>query len=71
MAELITFLPCPFCLSEDVVLLGVDQTEADKWSASIRCEGCDVVVSSAYSSDFPNEAIRAVAARWNIREEAE
>lgn len=69
MPELISFLPCPFCRSDDVVLLDVDQTEADKWSASIHCEGCDVVVSSAYSSTSPNEAIRAVSAHWNIREE--
>lgn len=69
MPELITFAPCPFCLSEEVVLLGVDQTEANSWSASIHCEGCDVVVSSAYSSGSPNEAIRAVSAHWNIREE--
>lgn len=69
MAELITFLPCPFCSSEDVVLLGVVQTEAEKWGASIHCEGCDVVVSSAFSSDSPNEAIRAVSADWSIREE--
>ena len=71
MPELITFLPCPFCRSEEVVLLDVEQNEANSWGASIHCEGCDVVVSSAYGSDSPNEAIRAVSAHWNIREEAE
>jgi len=69
MAEQITFLPCPFCRSEDVVFLGVDQIEADKWNASIHCEGCDVVVTHAYGSSSPNNAIRAIAANWNIREE--
>lgn len=69
MAELINFLPCPFCRSEDVALLDVDQVEAEKWSASIHCENCDVVVTHAYGSSSPNEAIRAVAANWNIREE--
>ena len=69
MPELISFLPCPFCRSEDVVLLDVGQTEADKWSASIHCGGCDVVITPAYSSSSPNEAIRTVSANWNIREE--
>ena len=60
MSETTKLLPCPFCSSRCVSMLGNDNCVEDRWR-QVRCDDC-----GGRSNEFPSNSEKA-AAHWNTR----
>lgn len=60
MSETTKLLPCPFCGSRRVSMLGNDSYVEDRWR-QVRCDAC-----GGRSNEFPSNSGKA-AAHWNTR----